>query len=101
MAVNGVLKFSPVILPKADETISGILVTSEKNPVTDAQIFIKSKRQPNGYTVPNADGSFTVHVCKGQQITLSVVGRHNGQRLIGRATVAGNSSNIEIIMQPR
>lgn len=48
-AVDGVLKLDPVVLLKADQTISGVVVSSDGKPVPNVRIFHRGDHQTLGY----------------------------------------------------
>ena len=99
--VDSVIKIDTISLFNANETISGIIVNSEGNPVPNAQIFPKGEHQPKGYTPSNSDGTFTVVVYKSEAVFLSVVARKNDERLIGSARVPSGTHNVRIVLEPR
>jgi len=99
-AVDGVLELDPVALLKADQTISGVVVSSDGKPVPNVQIFRKSKGQPNGYKKTDADGTFTMAVCKGD-VVLSAIVKKGGIALVGRVTASSGSEDVKIVLEPR
>jgi protocatechuate 3,4-dioxygenase beta subunit len=99
-AVDGVLELGPAVLRKADERISGVVVDPNGNPVPNVQVFRKSAGQPVGYEKTDADGRFTLNVCKGD-VVLSAVIRKDGTLLVGRAKVASGTEDVRIVLEPR
>jgi len=99
-AVDGVLELGAAALSKADQAISGVVVDIDGNPVPNVQIFRKSKGQPSGYKETDADGRFTIAVCKGD-VVLSAVVRKDGTMLVGRAEAASGTEDVKIVLEPR
>lgn len=99
-AIDGVLELGRAVLRKADERISGVVVDPNGNPVPDVQVFRKSAGQPVGYEKTDADGRFTLSVCKGD-VALSAVVRKDGTLLVGRAKVASGTEDVRIVLEPR
>jgi protocatechuate 3,4-dioxygenase beta subunit len=99
-AVDGVLELGVAALSKADQAISGVVVDLDGNPVSNVQIFRKSKGQPSGYKETDADGRFTIAVCKGD-VVLSAVVKKDGTMLVGRAEAASGTEYVKIVLEPR
>ncbi|MHC4694409.1 MAG: carboxypeptidase-like regulatory domain-containing protein [Planctomycetota bacterium] len=99
-AVDGVLELGAAVLSKADQAISGVVVDLDGNPVPNVQIFRNSEGQPLGHEETNADGRFTIAVCKGD-VVLSAVVRKDGAMLVGRAEAASGTQDVKIVLQPR
>jgi protocatechuate 3,4-dioxygenase beta subunit len=99
-AVDGVLELGAVALSKADQTISGVVVDPDGNPVPNVQIFRKSKGQPSGYIETDTDGKFTIAVCKGD-VVLSAIVKKYGTVLVGRAEAASGTEDVKIVLEPR
>jgi protocatechuate 3,4-dioxygenase beta subunit len=99
-AVGGVLELGAAALSKADQAISGVVVDLDGNPVPNVQIFRKSKGQPSGYKETDADGRFTIAVCKGD-VVLSAVVKKDGTMFVGRAEAASGTEDVKIVLEPR
>jgi protocatechuate 3,4-dioxygenase beta subunit len=99
-AVDGVLELGSAALSKADQAISGVVVGPDGNPVPNVRVFRKSAGQPVGYKKTDADGRFTLNVCKGD-VALSAVIRKDGTLLVGRAKVASGTEDVKIVLEPR
>ena len=99
-AVNGLVELRPAVLHKADEIISGLVVGPDGKGVANVQVFRKSAGQPSGYEETDADGRFTLSVCKGE-VTLSAVVRMDGTFFAGRAKVASGTEDVRIVLEPR
>lgn len=99
-AVDGVLELGAAALSKADQAISGVVVDPDGNPVPNVQIFRKSTGQPSGYKETDADGRFTIAVCKGD-VVLSAVVKKDGMMLVGRAEAASGTEDVKIVLEPR
>jgi protocatechuate 3,4-dioxygenase beta subunit len=99
-AVDRVLELGAVALSKADQTISGVVVDPDGNPVPNVQIFRKSKGQPSGYIETDTDGKFTIAVCKGD-VVLSAIVKKYGTVLVGRAEAASGTEDVKIVLEPR
>ena len=100
-AVDGVLELGRAVLRKADERISGVVVDPNGNPVPNVQIFRKSRGQPVGYEKTDAEGRFTLNVCKGEVALSAVISREDGVLLAGRAKVASGTEDVRIVLEPR
>jgi protocatechuate 3,4-dioxygenase beta subunit len=99
-AVDGVLELGAAALSKADQAISGVVVDIDGNPVPNVQIFRKSEGQPLGYKETDADGRFTIVVCKGN-VVLSAVVRKEGTMLVGGVEAASGTEDVKIVLEPR
>jgi len=99
-AVDGVLELGAAALSKADQSISGVVVGPDGNPVPNVHVFRKSAGQPIGYEKTDADGRFTLAVCKGD-VVLSAVVKKDGTLLVGRAKVASGTEDVKIVLEPR
>ena len=99
-AVDGVLELGSAALSKADQSISGVVVGPDGNPVPNVQIFRKSPGQPSGYRETDADGRFTIAVSKGD-VVLSAVVKKDGTLLVGWAKVASGTEDVKIVLEPR
>lgn len=99
-AVDGVLELGAAALSKADQAISGVVVDLDGNPVPNVQIFRKSEGQPLGHKETDAEGRFTIAVCKGN-VVLSAVVRKEGTMLVGRAEAASGTKDVKIVLEPR
>jgi len=99
-AVDALLELGAAALSKADQAISGVVVGPDGNPVPNVQVFRKSTGQPSGYKKTDADGRFTIAVCKGH-VVLSAVVKKNGTLLVGRAEAASGTEDVRIVLDPR
>ena len=99
-AVDGVLELGAAALSKADQAISGVVVGPDGNPVPNVQIFCKSPGQPSGYKETDADGRFTIAVCKGY-VVLSAIVKKDGTVLVGWAEAASGTEDVKIVLEPR
>jgi protocatechuate 3,4-dioxygenase beta subunit len=99
-AVDGVLELGAAALSNADQAISGVVVGPDGNPVPNVQIFRKSTGQPSGYKETDADGRFTIAVCKGN-VVLSAVVKKDGMMLVGRAEAVSGTEDVKIVLEPR
>ncbi len=99
-AVDGVLELGAAALSKADQAISGVVVDLDGNPVPNVQIFRKSEGQPLGHKETDADGRFTIAVCKGD-VVLSAIVKKDGTMLVGRAEAASGTEDVKILLEPR
>lgn len=99
-AVDGVLELGTAALSKADQVISGVVVDTDGNPAPNVQIFRKSTGQPSGYKETDADGRFTIAVCKGD-VVLSAIVKKDGTLLVGRAEAASGTEDVKIVLEPR
>jgi len=99
-AVNGVLELNPLILLKANETVSGVVVNSDGKPVPNAKVYRKGDHQPLGSKKTNADGTFIIAVCKGDVLIGSSV-KKDGVMLAGNVMVSSGSEDVKIVLEPR
>jgi len=99
-AVDGVLDLGSAGLSTAEEVVSGVVVGPDGKGVPNVQVFRKGTGQPVGYKETDADGKFTLNVCKGD-VTLSAVINKDGTLLAGRAKVASGTEDIRIVLEPR
>jgi len=99
-AVDGVLELGAAALSKADQAISCVVIDLDGNPVPNVQVFRKSEGQPLGHKETDAEGRFTIAVCKGN-VVLSAVVRKDGTMLVGRAEAVSGTKDVKIVLEPR
>ena len=99
-AVDGVLDLGSAALSKADQIISGVVVGPDGKGVGNVQVFRKGAGQPVGHKETDADGKFSLNVCKGD-VTLSAVIGKGGTLLVGRTKVASGTEDVRIVLEPR
>ncbi len=60
------VQIDPIILSPADESVTGIVVDAEGNPVAGMPVAVHGAKQPSRYPVTDSKGRFVVRrVCKG------------------------------------
>ncbi|MFC1783741.1 carboxypeptidase regulatory-like domain-containing protein, partial [Planctomycetota bacterium] len=95
-AVENRLEAPDLVLPLANESVSGMVVDENNKPIAGALVRISGPDQPFHSTETDADGKFTINqVCPGWlQITALISGP---EYLYGKVIVDAGDTNVKII----
>jgi len=99
-AADRVVNVGKITLPVANLSISGRIVDSEGNPVSNATLYGYGDGQPNQCQAQtDAEGRFTLEgVCEGK-INLRADCRQDGKPLSARVITSGGTADIRIIVR--
>lgn len=97
------VKIDTIVLPLANQTISGVVVDSEDEPAAGVPIFLagpngsRTAGQPRRVTVTNSQGRFHIdRICKGPlRLQANVISRPGG---VGFLEAKGGDKNVKIIL---
>jgi len=99
-APNHTTEFEPLVLKKADLSVSGRVVDIQGKPVSDARVSCSGAGQPKRSTQTDANGRFILEgVCAG---TLDVRAQKSGTTALhGSITSAGGTSDVVLVAKER
>ena len=99
-AVNNLLEVEPATLPRANLSVSGLVVDTQGNPIANARIesYGFGEGQPGHLaTQGDSQGKFTLEgVCEGK-VDLRVDVSQKGKRLSARAMAYGGATGIKLV----
>jgi protocatechuate 3,4-dioxygenase beta subunit len=97
-AVDNRLKIETITLPLANLSVSGQIVDTEGNPVSDTRVEGSGEDQPHPYTLSDMQGNFTLGgLCEGTVYIRADINR-DGKRLSARVHTDAGASGIRIIV---
>jgi hypothetical protein len=94
------IQLEPMVLKVADQSVSGVVVDQEGNPVPEIRIYAHGKGQPHLNTNTDQQGRFTVEGLVAGQVSLQA-NMHGERRMHGRTEVQVGDQHVKIIAEER
>ena len=101
---SGELVIETLVLPPANQTISGVVLDAEDKPIPNVSVSVNSSNRRNGHqpyrqAVSDKDGKFAIDGVVDEEVELRAQANlHNGMQH-GFANVKGGDQNVKVVLE--